>query len=168
VAASTVVAEGPDRWAVALRAPGVVVIDAGRWDCRQGTAPRIAGSDVVAVVCRSTVESVEYVRHWIGQVRETARCPVVAIVVGTRPYSGDEVAAATGLPLAGVVEWRRADVGALWVRGASKQVLRSWLGRSASQALAGTLDAAAIPKRGTSLAEAVRMGSGDLGRRTPR
>lgn len=165
LAASTVIAEGPDRWAAALRAPGTVVVDAGRWDHRQPTAPRIAGSDVVAVVCRSTVESVEHVRHWLAGLREVARCPVVAVVVGTRPYRGDEVAVATGLPLAGVVEWRRADVGALWARGASKQVLRSWLGRSASQALAGTLGAAARPRRGSSLVEAVRGGGGDMARR---
>jgi hypothetical protein len=133
-----------------------VVVDAGRWDPRQQTASRIVGSDVVAAVCRSTVEGVEHVRHWVAELRQVARCPIVVVVVGTRPYGGGDVAAATGLTLAGVIEWRRSDVGALWARGASKHLLRSWLGRSASRTMAGIVDAAARPAGGSRLAERVR------------
>jgi hypothetical protein len=155
-AAASVIAEGPDTWAASLRAPGTVVVDAGRWSPRQQTASRIVGSDVVAAVCRSTVEGVEHVRHWVAELREVARCPVMVVVVGTHPYGAGDVAAATGLSLAGVMEWRRSDVGALWARGASKNLLRSWLGRSASHTLSGLVDAATQPTAGSRLAERVR------------
>ena len=144
LATSTVIGEGPSRWSEQLRAPGTVVVDCGRWDRTQPTASRMVGSDLVCVVCRSTLESIEHARKWVGGVREVARCPVAVLVVGTTPYSGDEVAEALSLPLAGVLEWRQADVGALWARGASKQVLRSWLGRSATRSFAsvqGIVDA---------------------------
>lgn len=139
LATSSVIAEGPDRWAGSLVTDGVVVVDAGRWDRRQALADRIGGSNVVGVVCRATVESVEHTRHWVAGLRSQVDCPVTAVVVGSRPYSGAEVADALALPLAGVVEWRPSDVTALWSRGATRPVLRSWLGRSAAQTLAGLL-----------------------------
>lgn len=158
VAASTVIGEGPEHWAGALRAEGLVVVDAGRWDRRQPAAARIVGSDVVGVVCRSTMESVEHVRHWVAGLREAARCPVLVIVVGTRPYAPVEVADAARLPLAGEIEWRRNDVAALWARGASgRQVASSWLGRSASRTLTEVLGALpARPAASASLAALVQ------------
>lgn len=163
VAASTVIGEGPERWATALRTDGLVVIDAGRWNPRQPTADRIAGSDLVGVVCRSTVESVEHVRHWIASLRESARCPVLAIVVGTRPYPPAEVADAVRLPLAGEIEWRRNDVGALWAKGASRrQIAGTWLGRSASRTVTGLLSALPTRPTGAPLAALMRTSGRDL------
>lgn len=162
VAASTVIGEGPGRWADALQEPGLVVVDCGRWDRRQPTAARIAGSDVVAVVCRSTVESVEHVRHWVDGLRDVARCPVLVVVVGRRPYRGEEVADAVQLELAGEIDWRRNDVAALWARGArGRQVASSWLGRSASRTLAGIRGVVA-DRAGTGLATRVQGGDTEL------
>ena len=142
-AASTVIGEGPRPWAHHLHSAGTVVVDCGRWDRTQPTAARIAGSDLVGVVCRSTLEGVEHVRHWLGEVRDSARCRVGVVVVGTGPYAGEQVAEAVGVPLLGVIEWRHADVGVLWARGASKPLVRSWLGRSAARTLASVAQATA-------------------------
>lgn len=164
VAASAVISAGPGRWAEAIRPAGLVLLDAGRWASRQSTASRIVGSDIVGVVCRSTVEGVEHARHWVPSLRETARCPVVVIVVGTKPYRAEEVAGALRVPLGGVLQWRSADVGGLWARGAKrKQVAGSWLGRSAAATLAGVLQAAAPPVP-WGLAARLRSGEVPVGR----
>jgi Flp pilus assembly CpaE family ATPase len=86
--ASSVIASVIDRWRPALRAyGGTVVVDAGRWDAAQATARRVTVGDLVVVVCRPSVASVEHARHIVDRLRAAARRPVVALVVGTRPYA---------------------------------------------------------------------------------
>jgi hypothetical protein len=113
------------------------VVDAGRWDPRGATARRIAGADVVGVVCRATAPSVEHTRRLVDAVRGTARCPVVVVVVGARPYPGDEIAAAVDAALAGVLAWDPRGVTAMWARGERARGRQSWLARSASETLEG-------------------------------
>ena len=57
--AESVIASAGDRWLTSLRAAAPdVVVDAGRWEPSQRTAQRVAGADLVALVCRPTVGAV--------------------------------------------------------------------------------------------------------------
>jgi hypothetical protein len=136
-AATTVIAQGAGRWADTLAQAGILVmVDGGRWD-GDPEAAAVTGADVVVLVCRSTLESVEHALRLVGQLEAAVRCPVVAIVVGAKPYGGAAVASALGVPLAGVMEWRRRDVAAFWTNGGTRTVLV----RSAGRVLAGLLPA---------------------------
>jgi MinD-like ATPase involved in chromosome partitioning or flagellar assembly len=136
--ASGVIASLDDRWLPALRrSAAAVVVDAGRWEPRGSAARRIAGADVVGVVCRSTAPSVEHARRSMDALRGTARCPVAVVVVGGRPYPGEEVAAALDVPLAGVLAWDPRGVTTMWERGERVRGRRSWLARSALTVLDG-------------------------------
>ena len=127
-----------DRWLPALRgAAATVLVDAGRWEPRAPTARRIAGADVVGVVCRATAPSVEHTRRLVDSVRGAARCPLAVVVVGARPYPGDEISAVLDVPLAGVVAWDPRGVTGMWARGERARGRRSWLARSAAVTLAG-------------------------------
>jgi Flp pilus assembly CpaE family ATPase len=136
--ASGVIGSFDDRWLPALRGSATtVVVDAGRWEPRGAAARRIAGADVVGVVCRATAPGVEHARRSMDALRGTARCPVAVVVVGGRPYPGEEVAAALDVPLAGVLAWDRRGVTAMWARGERGRGRRSWLARSATAVLDG-------------------------------
>jgi MinD-like ATPase involved in chromosome partitioning or flagellar assembly len=136
--ASGVIASLDDRWLPALRgSAATVVVDAGRWEPRGSAARRIAGADVVGLVCRSTAPSVEHARRALDALRGTARCPVAVVVVGGRPYPGEEVAAALDVPLAGVLAWDPRGVTTMWARGDRGRGRRSWLARSATAVLDG-------------------------------
>jgi hypothetical protein len=100
----------------------------------------------VGLVCRATAPSVEHTRRMVDAVRGTARCPLAVVVVGARPYPGDEVAAALDVPLAGALAWDPRGVTAMWARGERARGRRSWLARSASAVLAG-LEALVPPAR---------------------
>lgn len=137
-ATESVISSVGDRWLAALReCDADVVVDAGRWEPSQMTARRIFGADLVVVVCRPTVASVEHTRQMLGRLRERAQRPVAAIVVGDRPYAPEEVAAHLDAPLAGVVAWDPRGVANLWNGGVSRGWLRAKLARSASMSLAG-------------------------------
>src|SRR5918994_439660 len=56
-------------------------------------------------------------RRLVDAVRGTARCPLAVVVVGARPYPGDEIAAVLDVPLAGVVAWDPRGVTGMWARG---------------------------------------------------
>jgi hypothetical protein len=149
--ASGVIASLGDRWLAALRGSApTVVVDAGRWEPRGATARRIAGADAVGLVCRATAPSVEHGRRLVDALRRTARSPLAVVVVGGRPYSGDEVAAALDVPLAGVLAWDPRGVGVMWARGGQGRGRRSWLARSAAAVLEGfeaLVPAVRLPER---------------------
>lgn len=139
-AASALIGEGRGRWGEAFAAAdGLVVVDAGRWDPEQPAAGRISGADVVGLVCRSTLESVEHARTLVAEVHAAAGCPVAAVVVGSRPFAPAEVAHGLGLPLGGVLDWRRGDIAALWAKGAARPGVRSVFGQSVTSLLGGLL-----------------------------
>lgn len=157
VEASGVIGSLGDRWLPALReAAGTVVVDAGRWDPRGTAARRICGADVVGVVCAATAPSVEHARRLLDAVRGTARCPVAVVVVGTRPYRGDEIAEVVDAPVAGVLAWDPRGVGALWARGGRGRARRSWLIRTAGETLAGLT--AQVPARAATASRATLSG----------
>jgi hypothetical protein len=138
-AVSTILGEGRTQWTRALgsRSDMLAVADAGRWGGRQDADAAVVGADVVGLVCRSTLLSAEHTLRLVAEVQAIAQCPVLVVVVGTKPYDPREVASAIGLPLAGSIEWRRRDVAALWAAGTTRTVLV----RSAGRTLRGLLDA---------------------------
>jgi MinD-like ATPase involved in chromosome partitioning or flagellar assembly len=107
-----------------------VVADAGRWSATQPSARRVAGSDVVLVVCRPSASSVEHARHLLDRVRQVNRS-VAVLLVGDRPYGPQEVAAVLETQVVGALAWDPGGVASLWTEGVSKRWLRSWLARSA-------------------------------------
>lgn len=130
-ATSSVVTSVSDRLGPALASlPGIVVADAGRWDPAQASAGRIAGADLVALVCRPTAASVEHSRHLLDRIREIVR-PVVAVLVGDQPYGASEVASVLEIPVAGAMAWDPGGVATLWAEGTSRRWAKSWLARSA-------------------------------------
>jgi hypothetical protein len=141
--AESVIAAAGDRWVPGLSAVAAqVVVDAGRWEPSQPTASRIAGADLVAVVCRPTLAAVESVRLGLDQLRHVAGAPVAVVVVGRRPYGPDEIAEQLGVALGGSVAWDPRGAAGLWARGVTRSWLRSRLARSAADVLA-RLDALA-------------------------
>jgi Flp pilus assembly CpaE family ATPase len=137
--AESVVESAGARWVPVLRTvpDAQVMVDAGRWEPSQRSARRIVGADLVVVVCRPTVAGVEHTRHLLDRIRELARRPLVAVVVGDKPYQPAEVAAHFDIPLAGSLAWDPRGVSSLWAYGVTRPWLRTWLARSAVATLAG-------------------------------
>lgn len=131
-----------DRWGVTLSAVGgVVVADCGRWEKAHPSAGRVAGADLVAVVCRPDARGVEHVRHALVDLRAQAwPAPVVVLAVGDRPYDVREVAGALDIAPGGTLAWDPRGAAALWREGIGQRRLgrwsSSWLARSARAVLA--------------------------------
>lgn len=135
LAESTIAATG-DRLAPALAGvKATVVVDGGRWSRSQPTTRRLAGCEVVAVVCAPTIEGVEAARWVIDPLRSTVAGSVVLLLVGDRPYPPSEVAAVVGVPVIGVMAWDSRGVNALVTTGAGRGWSRSALARSARSIL---------------------------------
>jgi len=134
----SVIGSVSERWMPALRlAAADVVADAGRWEPSQSTARRILGADLLVVVVRPTIASVEHTRHLVDRVREFAKRPAAAVVVGAKPYRPEEVAAHLDMPLAGTIAWDPRGANILWTHGMSRGWMRSMLARSATATWAG-------------------------------
>jgi Flp pilus assembly CpaE family ATPase len=126
------------RWVPTLRSCALdVFVDAGRWEPSQRTALRVVGADLLVVVCRPTVAGVEHTRHLLDRLREIARRPAAAVVVGDRPYPPEQVAGFLDVPLAGQIAWDARGATSLWAHGVTRVWLRSQLARSAVATLAG-------------------------------
>jgi len=131
--AESVIGSAGDRWLPSLRAAAPdVVVDAGRWEPSQRTAHRVAGADVVGLVCRPTVGGIEAARLALERLRQAARAPVVVVVIGRKPYRPEEIAAHLDVPLGGTLAWDPRGVAALWVGGATGRWRRTSLARSAA------------------------------------
>jgi hypothetical protein len=111
-----------------------LIVDCGRWSRSQPTARRLASCDVVALVCSPTIEGVEAAR-WQVEPLGTLIEHVALVPVGDRPYGPDELAAATGAEVAGVVEWDRRGLARLLERGSGGGWRRTPLARSARDVL---------------------------------
>ena len=134
LAESTIASIG-DRLVLALAdLDATVVIDAGRWARSQPTARRVAGCDVVGVVCVPTVAGVEAAEALLDPL-EAVAARVMLVLVGDRPYPPNEVAAAVGIPVAGVLDWDPRGLGALLAAGTGHGWKRSRLARSALSTL---------------------------------
>lgn len=113
---------------------GTVVVDCGRWARSQPTARRLAVCDAVALICSPTIEGVEATRWQVDQLRSLVE-RVVLVPVGDRPYGPDELAAATGAEIAGVLAWDRRGLARLLERGSGGGWQRTPLARSARNLL---------------------------------
>jgi Flp pilus assembly CpaE family ATPase len=144
--AESVIGSITERWVGALRTAALdVVVDGGRWEPSQPTARRIHGADLLVVVVRATVASIEASRHIVDRLRETAKRPAAALVVGNKPYRPEEVAAHLDLPLAGMIAWDPRGAATLWASGVSRGWMRTMLARSAAGAWAGLYDIVSPP-----------------------
>lgn len=126
-----------ERIGIAARAQlsGLVVMDGGRWSPSQASAARVTGCDVVAVVCRATIEGIEAARWILGPITVVAGAPVVLLLIGDGPYPAEEVSAALGVPVAATLVWDPSAAASLRTRGANRRWGHSQLARSARSAL---------------------------------
>lgn len=134
--AESTIATVADRLVPALAGlEGPVIVDAGRWSPSQPTARRVAGCDVVAVVCAPTVEGIEAARWLADPLEAVGAGRVVLVPVGDRPYAPGEITAAVGLAVLGPLAWDPRGLHALIGAGVGRGWERSSLARSARGAL---------------------------------
>jgi hypothetical protein len=112
----------------------LLIVDCGRWSRSQPTSRRLVGCDVVALVCSPTIEGVEAARWQVEQLG-TLIDRVALVPVGDRPYGPDELTAATGAEVAGVLAWDRRGLARLLERGTAGGWQRTQLARSARDVL---------------------------------
>ena len=143
-----------DQLGQALAASGEldVFADLGRFSGSSATTPLAAASDVVVVVCRPTLDSIEHARGLLapgGVVDATATPAAVVVVGGDRPYGPDEIARALSVPVVGVLPWDPRAVVALVEQGLGRVWQRSALAAAAADIAAAvpTL-ATGVPARG--------------------
>ncbi len=148
LAESTIAAIGERLTTAMDESERIVVLDAGRWCRSQPTARRIAGCDAVAIVCQPTIGSVEAARTLFDSLDATTAALVSLLLIGERPYSAAEVAAATGLPVIGVLPWAGREVNALLLGGASRGWMRTGTARSAKSVLAALTTSSALAAQG--------------------
>jgi MinD-like ATPase involved in chromosome partitioning or flagellar assembly len=105
------------------------VVDVGR--LRPGTpaAAIISRADTLVVVVRPTVEEIGAVAHRVGALIELG---AVLVVVGDRPYSAREVAAAVDVPVVGVIADDGRGAHALMTATGGRGLARTPLLRSAA------------------------------------
>lgn len=123
---------------------GIVVIDGGRWSPSQRSATRVIGCDVVALVCRASVEGIESARWLLDPLAVAAGAPVVLLLIGNGPYRPEEIAGTLGAPVAASIAWDPSAAASLKTHGARRRWRRSPLARSARAAL-DSLSAAGAP-----------------------
>ncbi|MGH9211739.1 MAG: hypothetical protein ACRD2C_13795 [Acidimicrobiales bacterium] len=130
-AVSRSASEGFGRAVAILEA--TVVVDVGRWGSPASPLATqfVREASVVVVACRSALASVEHARSLVPALQRLSRQVVVVVVGGDRPYPPDEVAAAVGAPVVGVLPWDPRGVGILVERGVSRSWPRSALGVAA-------------------------------------
>jgi hypothetical protein len=141
-AAATISATGPAIARVLGSFRGVSVIDAGRWSSEQAAADRLSVCDLIAVVCRPTVASVQHASFLCPRLADRFGLPATVVLVGTKPYGAAEIAAAIDTPVAGVMTWDPSGARALHSGGSGRSLRRSRLARSARVVLTN-LDALA-------------------------
>jgi MinD-like ATPase involved in chromosome partitioning or flagellar assembly len=115
-----------------------VVMDCGRWSPAHRASGLVGAAGLVVVVCRPTLDSIEHARGHIDALRRVNRAVAGLVVGGTQPYGPDEVAAALGVPVVGVLPWDPRGVMALVEDGASARAWqRSALARATPLVLEG-------------------------------
>jgi MinD-like ATPase involved in chromosome partitioning or flagellar assembly len=137
-AMSAVLSRAADRLGPVLAGVEVDVIgDLGRWLPSRSMTGLLAAADLVLVVCRPTLDSIQHARGLVapgGPVDATAAAAAAVVVGGSHPYGPSEIAVALGLPVVGVVPWDPRGAVALVEHGDG----RAWR-RSALAAATGEL-----------------------------
>jgi MinD-like ATPase involved in chromosome partitioning or flagellar assembly len=118
-----------------------VFADLGRWVPSSPAAGVLESADVVLVVCRPTLDSIEHARGLVapgGPVDGAPGAAGAVVVGGVRPYRPGEIEVALGVPVAGMLPWDPRGVIAVVEHGAGRAWQRSALA-AASGELAGGL-----------------------------
>jgi hypothetical protein len=109
-------------------------MDCGRWSPCDRSAGETAFADLVVLVVRPTLDSIEHARAIVEPLIRVN--PAVAVLVsgGSEPYGPDEIADALGRPLVGVIPWDPNGVLAFLGGGPRRAWLRSPLRAAAARA----------------------------------
>jgi hypothetical protein len=113
------------------------IVDVGRLRPGSPASAIVGRADVVLVVVRPNVEEIGAVAHRIGVLRDAA---AALVLIGDRPYSAREVAAAVEVPVVGVIAYDERGAAVLANGLGTRAVARTSLLRSAA-ALAERLTA---------------------------
>jgi hypothetical protein len=113
------------------RMPGVVFADAGRWDTRQPSADRLRNSEMTIVALRPTVSGVEHVRSALNSL-STMTTRIALLLVGDRPYSPGEVAAALNVDVLGSIDYDPRGAQLIQSGAEHRAIRRTALVRSAA------------------------------------
>jgi MinD-like ATPase involved in chromosome partitioning or flagellar assembly len=103
---------------------GACIVDAGRWDGQSAATEVVRAGASVVIVFRPTVEGVEHARARLASL--ASNDPVVAVMVGQRPYAAAEVRAVLGADELYVLEDDPRAAAAL----AAGAAIDRWLRRS--------------------------------------
>jgi Flp pilus assembly CpaE family ATPase len=139
-ATATLAAAGDALGATLARYEGLVLVDRGRWWISRETEV-VAGSDLVVVVCRPALASVEHSRELLEQARQVNSRLRLVVVGGTHPYGPDEIAAAVGVPVVGVLPWDPEGVSTLIDDGAATAWRRTALADAAARLVRELMEA---------------------------
>lgn len=104
---------------------GLTIVDIGRWDSRSAATDLLRSADAVLALFRPTIEGVEHLRTRASVLQGDP--PVLAVMVGERPYSASEVRAALDIPYVHVIADDARGAAAV----GSGAPLDRWLRRSA-------------------------------------
>lgn len=115
-----------------------VFMDCGRWSAAHRAAGQVGAAALVGVVCRPTLDSVEHARDLVDGLRRVNRAVAALVVGGTKPYGPDEVGAALGVAVVGVLPWDpRGVLGLVESGSAGRAWTRSALAADARAVLDG-------------------------------
>jgi MinD-like ATPase involved in chromosome partitioning or flagellar assembly len=120
------------------------IVDVGRLRPGSPASTIVGRADVLVVVVRPTVEEIAAVVHRAAALRDVG---LGLVLIGDRPYAAREVAAATDLPVVGVIADDERGAHALAGGAGSRALARTPLVRSAA-AVAERLLAFAVPGSG--------------------
>jgi hypothetical protein len=130
-AMTAVLSRAGDRLGSVLAGVDVDVFgDLGRWSPSRSMTGMLAAADLVVVVCRPTLDSIEHTRGLVapgGPIDATAAAAAAVVVGGSHPYGPSEIAVALGLPVVGVLPWDARGVVALVEHGDGRAWRRSAL-----------------------------------------
>lgn len=129
-AALTTLSQTGVRDTLAGIADGDVLIDCGRLRPGAVSIGLLRETAPVVLVARPTLAEVAHLRARIAAIPQTR--PIGIVLIGERPYTPEEVAAATGVTVLGTVAADRAAAAAIATGRAGKTFARSRLGRSAT------------------------------------
>jgi hypothetical protein len=131
LADSTIAAIGHRLGSALTATTRTAILDGGRWARSQPTANRLAGCDVIAIICQPTVGGIEAARGLAEQLEAEFRQPPSLLLIGDKPYRAADVVDATGLPVAGVLPWDGHAVNTLIATGPGRAWSRFPLARAA-------------------------------------
>ena len=116
-------------------APETVILDCGRWSRTQTTSRRLVGVDAITIVCTPTVPGLSVAIPLIESLEAVTTLRPSLLLVGDRPYSAAEVAAAANTTVIGALPWDSRAVNALLASGVTKSWIRSPLARAGAGAM---------------------------------